>query len=276
MVSVPIGTARDITLRTLDILASADVLAAEDTRSLRKLMDIHGIPLRECTVMSYHDHSGARSREKLLAFLGQRRSVAYASEAGTPLIADPGYALSREAAEAGHSVTAAPGASAVLAALTLAGLPTDTFLFCGFLPNTKKARQSRLTELGEVSATLIFYESSRRIGAAMEDIAKVLGSEREAALCRELTKKFEEVRRGTLGDLAQSLRDAPVKGEIVIVVDRGKKAPSTDAEIREALLNAMLEYSVKDAAEIVSKAHGVPRRKAYQLALSLGKDRDSL
>ncbi len=215
-VATPIGTARDITLRALDVLASADVIAAEDTRSLRKLMEIHGVPLNNRHIVAYHDHSGAGARAKLLAALDDGQSVAYASEAGMPLIADPGYDLSRAAAEAGHLVTVAPGPSAALAALTLAGLPTDAFFFAGFLPNASGARRKRLEELAAVPGTLIFYESPKRVAASLRDMAEVLG-DRPAALCRELTKKFEEIRRDSLATLATGLEDAPVKGEIVVL-----------------------------------------------------------
>lgn len=272
LVSTPIGTARDITLRALDTLASADVLAAEDTRSLRRLMDIHGVSQGDRPLLSYHDHSGGKARAKLLEALGQGKSVAYASEAGTPLIADPGYDLSREAAQAGHLVTAAPGASAVLTSLTLAGLPTDTFLFAGFLPNAAKARQTRLRELAGIPATLVIYESPKRITASLADMAEVFGPDRPAALCRELTKKFEDVRRGTLEELKASQEDTPARGEIVMVIDRSRGQEASEEEIKAALVKAMLEFSVKDAAEMVSKAHGIPRRAAYQMALALGKD----
>lgn len=235
-------------------------------------MDIHGVPLGDRPVLSYHDHSGGKARAKLLEALGQGKSVAYASEAGTPLIADPGYDLSREAAQAGHLVTAAPGASAVLASLTLAGLPTDTFLFAGFLPNATKARQTRLRELGTVPATLVFYESPKRIAASLADMVEVFGPDRPAALCRELTKKFEEVRRGTLDELQKTQDATPARGEIVVLIDRQRAEAASEEEIKAALVRAMLDFSVKDAAEMVSKAHGIPRRTAYQVALALGKD----
>lgn len=273
-VSTPIGTARDITLRTLDILASADVLAAEDTRSLRKLMEIHGVPMEGRSVLAYHDHSGAKTREKLLAALAGGKSVAYASEAGTPLIADPGYDLSRAAAEAGHMVTSAPGPSAILAALTLAGLPTDTFLFCGFLPNATKARRARLEELRDTPGTLVTYESPKRLADALKDMAEVLGCDRQAAVCRELTKKFEEIRRGTLGDLAEELSQSPVKGEVVIVIDRPAPKTASEDDIRTAVVNGLLSHSVKDTAELVANAYGIPKRRAYQMALELGKDQE--
>jgi 16S rRNA (cytidine1402-2'-O)-methyltransferase len=269
-VATPIGTARDITLRALDVLASADVIAAEDTRSLRKLMEIHGVPLNNRHIVAYHDHSGAGARAKLLAALDDGQSVAYASEAGMPLIADPGYDLSRAAAEAGHLVTVAPGPSAALAALTLAGLPTDAFFFAGFLPNASGARRKRLEELAAVPGTLIFYESPKRVAASLRDMAEVLG-DRPAALCRELTKKFEEIRRDTLATLATGLEDAPVKGEIVVLVDRHRGDSVSDGDLDTDLCAALQGNSVKDAAAIVAEMHNMPRRKIYQLALEIAK-----
>ncbi|ATG44365.1 putative S-adenosylmethionine-dependent methyltransferase, YraL family [Phaeobacter piscinae] len=270
-VATPIGTARDITLRALDVLASADLIAAEDTRSLRKLMEIHGVPLNGRQIVAYHDHSGAGARARLLAALEAGQSVAYASEAGMPLIADPGYDLSRAAAEAGHLVTVAPGASAALAALTLAGLPTDAFFFAGFLPNASGARRKRLEELTAVPGTLVFYESPKRIAASLRDMAAVLG-DRPAALCREITKKFEEVRRDSLLTLAEGLDQAPVKGEIVVLVDRARGASVSDGDLDSDLRAALKDNSVKDAASIVAEMHNLPRRKIYQLALDMAKD----
>ncbi|WP_461405671.1 16S rRNA (cytidine(1402)-2'-O)-methyltransferase [Falsiruegeria mediterranea] len=270
-VGTPIGTARDITLRALDVLASADMIAAEDTRSLRRLMEIHGVPLDGRYILAYHDHSGAGARAKVLAALEAGQSVAYASEAGMPLIADPGYDLSRAASEAGHMVTTAPGATAVVTALTLAGLPTDAFFFAGFLPNAKSARRSRLEELREIPGTLAFYESPKRVAASLSDMALVLGADRPAAMCRELTKKFEEVRRGSLQELADSLADDPVKGEIVVLVDRARSGPVNEEDIETALKQALESHSVKDAADLVSKMYGLPRRPLYQKALQLGK-----
>lgn len=270
-VATPIGTARDITLRALDILASADVIAAEDTRSLRRLMDIHGVPLDGRRMLAYHDHSGAGARTRILDALSQGRSVAYASEAGMPLIADPGYDLGRQASEAGFVVTCAPGPSAVLTALTLAGLPTDAFFFAGFLPNATNARRSRLEALTDVPGTLVFYESPKRISACLTDLAATLGGERQAALCRELTKKFEEIRRGSLQELAEEMRGATVKGEIVVLVDRARSQGVSDSDIEEALEAALKTHSVRDAADLVSKMYGMPRRPIYQRALKLGK-----
>lgn len=271
-VATPIGTARDITLRALDVLASADVIAAEDTRSMRRLMDIHGVPLGGRPLVAYHDHNGHAVRPRLLGYLEQGLSVAYASEAGMPLIADPGYDLSRAVSEAGYPVTTAPGPSALLTALTLAGLPTDAFFFAGFLPNAKAARRSGLEALKDVPGTLVFYESPKRITAFVADAADVLGGARKAAICRELTKKFEEVRRGTLGDLAQDMKSLTLKGEIVVVVDRGRSVSVSEVDLESDLRTALGNMSVKDAADLVSQAHGLARRQVYQLALKLGRE----
>jgi len=270
-VATPIGTARDITLRALDVLASADVIAAEDTRSLRKLMEIHGVPLEGRRILSYHDHSGTGARERIMAELAQGKSVAYASEAGMPLIADPGYDLGKQAAEAGFTVTCAPGASAVVTALTLAGLPTDAFFFAGFLPNAAGARKSRIEALRDIPGTLVFYESPKRLAACLADLAQVLGGDRQAAMCRELTKKFEEVRRGSLAELSEQYRDATVKGEIVLLVDRAHSQAVNDSDVEEALRQALETHSVRDAADLVSRMYDLPRRPIYQKALKMGK-----
>ena len=272
-VATPIGSARDITLRALDVLASADVLAAEDTRSLRRLMEIHGVPLGDRQLLSYHDHSGTKARAKLLAYLDEGKSVAYASEAGTPLIADPGYHLSKDAAEAGHLVTSAPGPSAIITALTLAGLPTDAFFFAGFLPNAKAARRSGLEAVRDVPGTLVFYESPHRIAAMLSDAALVLGPDRSAVICRELTKKFEEVRRGTLAELAEEIAAKKLKGEIVVLVDRAPAREASEEDLEAALVAAMETMSVRDAADSVAKAFGAHKRSVYQSALKLSGKR---
>jgi 16S rRNA (cytidine1402-2'-O)-methyltransferase len=268
-VATPIGTARDITLRALDVLASADVIAAEDTRSLRKLMDIHGVPLGDRRILAYHDHSGPGAQARLLAALAEGASVAYASEAGMPLIADPGFELSREAAEAGYMVTAAPGPSAALTALTLGGLPTDAFFFAGFLPSSRSARRARLEALRDVPGTLVFYESPKRVSASLEDMAEVFGPERRAALCREMTKKFEEILRAPLGELRDRFRKDAPRGEIVILVDRGGKEKISESRLETDLIEALRSHSVRDAADLVAQIHDLPRRKLYQMALQL-------
>ncbi len=270
LVATPIGNARDITLRALDILRAADVLAAEDTRTLRRLMEIHGIALNRRFLVAYHDHNGERARPRLLAALGEGKSVAYASEAGTPLVADPGYALARAAAAAGHPVTTAPGPSAALAALSLSGLPSDRFLFAGFLPPSSSARIAALKELARVPATLVIFEAPQRVAATVADMAEVLG-DRAAALCRELTKRFEEVRRGSLADLASGIAVDPPRGEIVLVVDRDRRQAAAE-DVETALREALRTMSVKDAAKVVSEAVGAPRREVYQMALGLGRD----
>jgi len=272
-VATPIGTARDITLRALDILASADIIAAEDTRSMKRLLEIHGIPMGARPVIAYHDHNGDKVRPRLMAYLADGKSVAYASEAGTPLIADPGYDLGKHARDAGFLVTAAPGPSAVVDAMTIAGLPTDRFMFAGFLPNAKTARRTALAELGDIPATLVFYESPKRVAAMLQDAGEVLGETREAAVCRELTKKFEECVNGTLAALAAEFAERSVKGEIVVLISRRAEG-ETDAFDTEAELRKALEsMSVRDASDVVSKASGQPKRKVYQLALALDKER---
>lgn len=271
-VGVPIGTARDITLRALDVLASADVLAAEDTRSLRKLMDIHGVPLRDRRIVALHDHSGDGVGMRLVEAVKEGKSVAYASEAGMPLIADPGFELSRLSAKEQIKMTCAPGPSALLTALALGGLPTDAFFFAGFLPNAKGARRAALEKLKDVAGTLVFYESPKRVGAMLRDASQVLGAERPAAVCRELTKKFEEVRRGTLAELAQAYEGNSPKGEIVVLVDRGRLEAVNQADIESSLRKALTDMSVRDAADMVAKAHDLPRRQVYQMALALDKD----
>lgn len=271
-VATPIGSARDITLRALDVLASADVLAAEDTRTLRHLMEIHGIPLGDRHLVAYHDHNGPQARPKIMKALEDGKSVAYASEAGTPLVADPGFQLSKEAIAAGYPVYAAPGASAVLTALTIAGLPTDKFLFAGFLPNTSSQRKTALAELGQIPATLVFYESPKRVAAMVRDAADVLGAGRSAAICRELTKKFEETLRGSLGDLSGILAERTLKGEVVVLIDRGNPAAVNEISIEQQLKEALTTMSLRDASEAVANANGLPRRKVYQMALGMGKD----
>ena len=270
MVATPIGNARDITLRALDILAAADVLAAEDTRSARRLMEIHGIALGDRPLLAYHDHNGPAVRPRLLAALAEGRSVAYVSDAGTPMVADPGFVLAREAIAAGLPVEAIPGASAVLAALTVSGLPTDRFLFAGFAPPQSGARRGFLEELREIPATLVLYETPRRMKAFLNDAADILGPERQAAVCRELTKRFEDVRRMTLGELAGAAEGFVVKGECVVVVDRAAPGSAMEPAEVEARLSAALETaSFKDAVREVAGATGLPRREVYQLGLAL-------
>ncbi len=269
LVATPIGAARDITLRALDILARADVLTAEDTRTIRRLMDIHGITLNERPLIAYHDHNGPRRRPQILAHLAAGRSVAYVSEAGTPLVADPGYTLVRAAIEAGHGVHAAPGASAVLAALTVSGLPSDRFMFAGFPPPAAGARGKFLAGLADVGATLILYESPKRIHKTLADLVQYFGESRKAALCRELTKRFEETMRGTLGELRQTIGERKLKGEIAIVVEGAAKETASEDEMTDALRAALERHSLKDAVAEVSARLGLPRRIVYRKALEM-------
>jgi 16S rRNA (cytidine1402-2'-O)-methyltransferase len=267
LVATPIGNLGDITLRALEILAGVDVIACEDTRVTRKLADRYGVTT---PLVSYHDHNAETARPKLLARLAQGQSVALVSDAGTPLISDPGYKLVREAREAGLVVTAVPGASAVMAAVASAGLPTDRFLFEGFLPPREQARRSRITELAEVPATLVFFETGPRIAAMLNDLAAVLGA-RDAAVCRELTKLHEEVRRGDLATLAHAYEEgAETRGEFVVVVGPPAPAPPIEADALDDLLRrALTTASLKDAVEAVVAATGHKRRLVYQRALSL-------
>lgn len=273
-VSTPIGAARDITLRALDVLAAADVLVAEDTRTLRHLMEIHGIAVGGRPLIAFHDHSGAGALARLLALLAEGKSIAYASEAGTPLISDPGFELARAVAAAGLPMTAAPGPCAAICALTLSGLPSDRFLFAGFPPAARGAREEFLAGLAGIQATLIFYESPKRLTALLADLVGVMGAERQAVICRELTKRFEEVSRGRLSDLAAGFAGREVRGEIVVLVDRAAPEAATEATIGKALDDALVTMSVKDAATFVSQTLGVSRKIVYKIALSRIEDQD--
>ncbi len=270
LVATPIGAARDITLRALDVLAGADVLAAEDTRTLRHLMEIHGIALAGRPLVAVHDHNEAGATPRILGALAAGRSVAYASEAGTPLVSDPGFGLVRAAAAAGHPVHALPGPSAVLAALTVAGLPTDRFLFAGFPPAAAGERARFLAGLARAEATVVIYESPRRVARTLAEMAEAFGADRRAALCRELTKRHEDVRRAPLSDLAAALAREEVKGEIVLVVDRAQATQTGTELIDSALQNARQSMSVRDAVAFVSQTLEVPRRTVYQRALDTG------
>jgi 16S rRNA (cytidine1402-2'-O)-methyltransferase len=271
-VATPIGSARDITLRALDVLASADLIAAEDTRTARKLMEIHGVPLGQRQVVAYHDHSGDKTRDRLVGAVRDGQAVAYVSEAGTPLVADPGYELGQALIAAGLPVIAVPGASAVLSALAVAGLPTDRFAFVGFLPAAKVARDTEIAALRDLPFTMVFYESPKRVGEMLASLVSVLGGERQAAVCRELTKRFEEVKRGTLGELAIHFAGRPVKGEVVVLVGRAGAVTVNDADVKAALRLAMMTMRLKDASTMVAGALGLPRRQVYQIALTLEAD----
>jgi 16S rRNA (cytidine1402-2'-O)-methyltransferase len=270
LVATPIGNLRDITLRALEVLAAAQLIACEDTRVTRKLLDHYGITT---PLTPYHDHNATAARPKLLARLAAGGAVALVSDAGTPLISDPGFKLVREAHAAGHAVTALPGPSAMLAALTVGGLPTDRFFFEGFLPVKPGQRRARIAELARIPATLVLFESGPRIAASLADLAAGLGS-REAAVCRELTKLHEEVRRGDLATLASDHAAAdPPRGEIVLVIAPPPSEESTGASDLDALLRDALDrLSVKEAVSEIAAVTGQPRREVYQRALALAKD----
>jgi 16S rRNA (cytidine1402-2'-O)-methyltransferase len=240
-VATPIGAARDITLRALDVLAGCDMIAAEDTRNTRKLMDIHGIALGGRPLIAYHDHNAPKMRPRILAALADGQSVAYVSDAGTPLVADPGFSLSRAAIAENLPVFAVPGASAVLAALTVAGLPTDRFLFAGFPPNKSAARRKFLDEVKSVPATLIFYESGKRIQSSLKDMAHSFGDGRAVAVCREF----------------------------VVVLGPPAEEATTDREIEDALKQELQDHSTKEAVRLVTDRFDLPRKRVYDLALAL-------
>jgi 16S rRNA (cytidine1402-2'-O)-methyltransferase len=270
-VATPIGNARDITLRALDLLGHAACIACEDTRVTGRLMARYGIAT---PLLAYHEHNAARMRPLLLERLRRGETVALVSDAGTPLVSDPGYKLVRGAVEAGIPVTTVPGASAALAALVLSGLPTDRFFFAGFLPPRTAARRTELATLAAIPATLIFFESAGRLADTLADMNAVLGG-RDAAVARELTKLYEEVRRGTVAELAEHYAAAdPPKGEIVILVGPPPAAAeASDATIDEALRAALTNESLRDAVAAVAAALGAPRRRVYARALAIAGNR---
>ncbi|GAB4070106.1 16S rRNA (cytidine(1402)-2'-O)-methyltransferase [Ancylobacter sonchi] len=271
VVATPIGNLGDVTVRALETLAGADIVACEDTRVTRRLLDRYGI---ETPLVAYHDHNAASMRPRLLARLEAGATVALVSDAGTPLVSDPGYKLVEAAIEAGFRIVPVPGASASLAALVAAGLPTDRFLFDGFLPQKRGARRSRIAELSTIPATLVLYESGPRLPESLSDLAAGLG-ERPAAVCRELTKAFEEVRRGPLPGLAAHYAEAgPPRGEIVLVIGPPGANEASDADIDVALRRALASLSLKDAAATVAAATGRPRRDVYARALALQAEAD--
>lgn len=270
LVATPIGNLGDISLRALATLAAADLIACEDTRVTRKLTERYGVAT---PLTAYHEHNSDEALPKIMARLDEGQAIALVSDAGTPLVSDPGYRLVRAAIEAGHNVTTVPGASSALAALSLSGLPNDRFLFEGFLPPKQAARQKRIGELASIPATLILFETGPRLGSSLADLAAGLGS-REAAVCRELTKLHEEIRRAPLQTLAEHYAgDAETRGEIVIVIAPPPEQQTADSDIDAMLREALARASVKDAVGEVASATGRARRDVYQRALELSKDR---
>jgi len=269
IVATPIGNMGDITLRALDILRAADLVACEDTRVFAKLARVHGIA---APTVAYADATQELAEPRILRALAESKVVALVSDAGMPLISDPGYRLVRAALAAGHKVSAAPGPSAVPMALALSGLPAERFLFAGFLPSRSVERRRAIAELAEVPATLVFFEAPHRLVEALGDLADLLGN-RPAAVARELTKVFEEVRRERLGDLAAHYGKGDVKGEIVVVVGPPEAGAAPDAAaVDRALREAMAGASLKDAAAEVAARFGLMRRKVYARALELKRE----
>jgi 16S rRNA (cytidine1402-2'-O)-methyltransferase len=271
IVSTPIGNAADITLRALSILSHADTVACEDTRVTGKLMKIHNI---QANLTAYHEHNAPQIRPELIKRLKNGETVALVSDAGTPLISDPGFKLVQACHEAGIPVTAAPGASAVLSALVVAGLPTDRFFFAGFLPAKQKARQKAIEELCSIPATLVLMESPRRLATMMEAAEPVLGS-RACVVARELTKLHEEIRRGTVSELAAHYKAAtPPKGEAMIVIaPPSAESMLSEAEIDSRLRDALQSNSLRDAVRTVAEATGVSKKTVYARALDIDKER---
>src|ERR1700709_2359019 len=269
LVATPIGHLGDITLRALETLAGVDIIACEDTRITRRLTERYGI---SALLKPYHEHNAALARPKILQRLAQGASIALVSDAGTPLISDPGFKLVREVCAAGHQVIALPGPSSVLAALAVAALPTDRFFFEGFLPTKQAARRARLTELARIDATLVMFESGNRVEDSLRDLADIMGA-RDAAICRELTKLHEEVRRAPLPELAKSSGALETRGEFVLVI--GPPAASAGImaqdDLDELLRSALNQRSVKDAAAHAVEVSGRPRREIYARALELAR-----
>ena len=267
LVATPIGNLGDITLRALETLAGADVLACEDTRVTRVLLDRYGIRNRP---FAYHEHNADEAGAKLLSFLEAGKTVALVSDAGTPLVSDPGYRLGQLAISAGYPVIPIPGASAPLAALVGSGLPNDAFLFAGFLPVKDKARRDRLQELSATPATLIFFESPHRVAATLAAAADVLGRDRDAAVCRELTKTFEEFRRGTLGELADHYGgDVTVKGEVVLVIGPPGEKAAQEVDVDALLVALAATLPASKAAAEASRQTGLPRSDLYARLMNL-------
>ncbi|HWX57759.1 16S rRNA (cytidine(1402)-2'-O)-methyltransferase [Bradyrhizobium sp.] len=270
LVATPIGHLGDITLRALQTLAGVDLIACEDTRITRRLTERYAISTQ---LTPYHEHNAAAARPRILKLLGEGGSVALVSDAGTPLISDPGFKLVREACAAGFSVTALPGPSSVLTALSVAALPTDRFFFEGFLPPKKAARRARLRELASVDATLVLFESGNRLGEALADLAEVMGT-RGAAICRELTKLHEEVVRGPLALLADNSGQLETRGEFVLVIapPPADAGAMTQDGLDTLLRDELTRSSVKDAVAHAVELSGRPRREVYARALELARE----
>ena len=271
IVATPIGNLRDITLRALDVLSAADLVLAEDTRVAAKLLTAYGLSKK---LERYDEHTAERGGLKALTALAEGGRVALVSDAGTPLVSDPGFRIVREAVAQGSAVYPIPGASALLAGLSVAGLPTDRFMFAGFAPPKSAARRTFLEELAGIRTTLVFFESGPRLASSLADMAAVFGP-REAAVARELTKLYETVIRGTLPELAADPRCDTPKGEIVILVGPGREEAATAADADTALADALTRLRPAEAASEVAKALGLPRRDLYRRAMELKQEREA-
>src|SRR6266705_6164571 len=269
LVATPIGNLGDITLRALETLAGVDIIACEDTRITRRLTERYAIA---ALLKPYHEHNAALARPKILERLAEGASIALVSDAGTPLISDPGFKLVREVCAAGHQVIALPGPSSVLAALAVAALPTDRFFFEGFLPSRESARRARLAELARIDATLVMFESGNRVQDTLADLADIMGA-RDGAVCREMTKLHEDIRRAPLAELARSAGTLETRGEFVLVIGPLPKDAQVMAEqeLDELLRSQLLQGSVKDAVAHAVELSGRPRREIYARALELAK-----
>ncbi|MEH6516606.1 MAG: 16S rRNA (cytidine(1402)-2'-O)-methyltransferase [Halioglobus sp.] len=268
IVATPIGNLGDISHRAVEVLRSADLIAAEDTRHSRHLLQHFAI---DTPVFAYHEHSDDRAQQRILSVLGEGGTVALVSDAGTPLISDPGFKLVRQVQDAGFKVVPIPGACAAIAALSVAGLATDKFLYEGFLPAKAAQRESRLTALAQQTATLVFYEAPHRVVDALSAMVDILGVDREAVLAREITKAFETIRRGTLGELKEFVAADPNqrRGEIVIVVAGGAKVEALlDAGLERLLLQLAEEMPGKRAAAIVAEFSGLRKNQLYDFLLT--------
>ena len=270
LVATPIGHLGDITLRALETLAGVDIIACEDTRITRRLTERYAISAQ---LKQYHEHNAVLARPKILEKLAQGASIALVSDAGTPLISDPGFKLVREVCAAGHAVIAIPGASSVLTALSVAALPTDRFFFEGFLPPNQQARRSRLTELSRIDATLVMFESGNRIADTLADLAGIM-AERDAAICRELTKMHEEILRAPIAELAKQADTLETRGEFVLVIGppRADALAMTPQDLDDLLRSSLARDSVKDAVAHAVELSGRPRREVYARALELAKE----
>ncbi|NLH80223.1 MAG: 16S rRNA (cytidine(1402)-2'-O)-methyltransferase [Phyllobacteriaceae bacterium] len=271
VVATPIGRLADVTLRALETLAGADLIACEDTRVTRVLLDRYAIRV---PLVSYNDHNAAERRPRLLAALDEGKAVALVSDAGTPLVSDPGYKLVAEAIAAGHRVIPVPGPSAMLAALVASGLPSDTFLFAGFLPTKLEARRHRLEDLARVPATLVFYESPHRLADMLADAVAVFGASRAGAVARELTKTFEETVRGSLGELAAIFAERAVKGEIVVVIGPPAEEKASEADVDAMLRAALARQAPGKAVAEVARLTGADRKALYARAMALKAEAD--